>query len=146
MKRSFSLGSFAVVLLFILGAVAGTPGFAQASNPARELQNTFIAVATALKPSVVNIRVEKTEEHPQMQGNMPFEWDDEENPFGDFFHKFFQTPQGPKAPKGPKGKKFRIPKNGFKPKRLPWPTCGLSGTTCSSKPKTMRLFTRNNWK
>jgi serine protease Do len=58
----------------------------------RQLSNQFAQVAKSLEPAVVNINTESTikpsvRRHPgQGQG------DDEDNPFGDFFDKFFGNP------------------------------------------------------
>src|SRR5215472_18450426 len=60
----------------------------------RQLSNQFAQVAKSLEPAVVNINTESTikpsvRRHPgQGQG----QGDDEENPFGDFFDKFFGNP------------------------------------------------------
>src|SRR5215469_2842098 len=60
----------------------------------RQLSNQFAQVAKSLEPAVVNINTESTikpsvRRHPgQGQG----QGDDEDNPFGDFFDKFFGNP------------------------------------------------------
>jgi serine protease Do len=60
----------------------------------RQLSNQFSQVAKSLEPAVVNINTESTikpsvRRHPgQGQG----QGDDEDNPFGDFFDKFFGNP------------------------------------------------------
>lgn len=60
----------------------------------RQLSSQFAQVAKSLEPAVVNINTESTikpsvRRHPgQGQG----QGDDEENPFGDFFDKFFGNP------------------------------------------------------
>lgn len=91
----------AVALLFL--GIAGETAFA--ANAAKELQDNFISVAVTLKPSVVNIRVEKTEEQPGFRSNSLPNEEGEGNSLGDFLQKFFQTPQG---------RRFRMPRNNFK--------------------------------
>jgi len=81
------------------------PAVEARANAAKELQNTFINVAVTLKPSVVNIRVEKTEEQTGLPGQMNPDLEDEDNPLGDLFKKFFR---------GPQGRRFRAPRNNYK--------------------------------
>src|SRR6267154_720960 len=69
------------------------------SMPApRQLSNQFSQIAKSLEPAVVNINTESTVKPPTARrrgGQNPGE--DEENPFGDFFDKFFggQGDSGP---------------------------------------------------
>ncbi|OQA06209.1 MAG: putative periplasmic serine endoprotease DegP-like precursor [bacterium ADurb.Bin374] len=94
-------------LLLIVGLV-GTPHAASAepAQAARELQMAFTTVAKTLKPSVVNIRVERTEGG---QIGQPPDEDDEDQlrgtPFEDLFKDFFRNM--------PRGRKFG-PRSPFK--------------------------------
>lgn len=96
--------TLAIFILFL--GFAGNL-YAEAGSAARDLQNTFIGVAKNLKPSVVNIQIEKTE---KVMGESdffgPMSPDDEDGPLGDMFRKFFK--------RSPHGKKFHGPKNQFK--------------------------------
>ncbi|NLI75483.1 MAG: PDZ domain-containing protein [Candidatus Riflebacteria bacterium] len=94
---------FGMVLYLIL-----TVSLVHAQVPAsvKEMQDTFIRVAKTLKPSVVNIRVERV----GRQGGFPgFNPDDEDEgdgqggtPYDDFFRHFFkQMPRGRRFPAPP---------------------------------------------
>lgn len=86
----------AFLLLLGLVALAVGPVAAQIPASVRELQDTFIKVARTLKPSVVNIRVER---ETKAGGSQWMDPDDEGNqggaPFDEFFRYFFrQMPPG----------------------------------------------------
>lgn len=98
------MGSILIGMLLI--SLVGFPATASAEpgQAARELQMAFTTVARTLKPSVVNIRVERTEGGLRGQGSGK---EDEEQlqdtPFEDLFRDFFKNmPRGrnfgPKAP------------------------------------------------
>ncbi|MBF0407175.1 MAG: Do family serine endopeptidase [Candidatus Riflebacteria bacterium] len=106
-KKLFFSGTFLALMMF---SVLFTDSLhALASDAARDIQKSFIDVAKSLKPSVVNIRVERSE---QDSGSMQFNGDPfsapEGTPFGDLFKKFFKE-----APNS-KGKKFKMPQSPFK--------------------------------
>ena len=106
MKRLFY--PILTTILIVVALLGNAPAAQAAIGPAtRELQNSFVSVAKELKPSVVHLRVERSENHPDIQGFNPF--GDEDGPFGDFFRKFFKE-----HPNMPKGKKFRVPRSPFK--------------------------------
>lgn len=101
--RGFLTAAFGFLLIAVL---AGTPltALAEPGQAARELQMAFTSVAKTLKPSVVNIRVERSEGG---QGGQSFQNDDEDQfqgtPFEDLFKDFFKNlPHekrfGPKTP------------------------------------------------
>ncbi|MFZ2958094.1 MAG: Do family serine endopeptidase [Candidatus Ozemobacteraceae bacterium] len=100
--RRFSL-LFLMSTLLLFGC--SFPANAQGgSNAAREMQNTFITVARELKPSVVNIRIERTESE-QEGPSMDLFGTPDDSPFGDFFNKFFKEHPG-------NGKRrFKMPRN-----------------------------------
>jgi serine protease Do len=62
----------------------------------RQMSNQFAQIAKALEPAVVNINTESTVRPSRRRGDQEG-GGDEENPFGDFFDKFFggQGDQGP---------------------------------------------------
>ena len=75
----------------------------------RELSNAFSQIAKQLEPSVVNINTESVVKSPRRRlrpGN-PNNDDqgggEEENPFEDFFNRFFGGPGGQGLPGGPEG-------------------------------------------
>lgn len=86
-SKSFILG---LVMMFLLLSV---PGFSADETPgldaAFSLQKAFIDVAKRLKPSVVNIRVEKTSEN-KIRWSTPD--GDAEGGVEEFFKKFFKAP------------------------------------------------------
>lgn len=97
---AFIFGGMLLVSLVVLPATAG----ADPGQAARELQAAFTSVARTLKPSVVNIRVERTE---GAVGSQDSQGDEEDQlrgtPFEDFFKDFFRNmPRGrgfgPKTP------------------------------------------------
>ncbi|MBF0546648.1 MAG: Do family serine endopeptidase [Candidatus Riflebacteria bacterium] len=106
MKRNLTWPKWFIFFLLLLSCAEMS--FAVTSNAARELQNNFISVAKELKPSVVNIRVEKSEEgngNAQLFGT-PFDQLPDGSPFDDLIKKFFKE--------YPKGKRFKSPKSPFK--------------------------------
>jgi serine protease Do len=54
----------------------------------RQLSNQFTQIAKQLEPSVVNINTESTVKNPHRRGGAP-QGDDDNNPFDDFFNRFF---------------------------------------------------------
>lgn len=61
----------------------------------RQLSNTFTQIAKQIEPSVVNINTESTIRNPhRQQRRRPPSGQDEENPFQDFFDRFFGGPDG----------------------------------------------------
>ncbi|MBF0501149.1 MAG: Do family serine endopeptidase [Candidatus Riflebacteria bacterium] len=97
----WQLLSLALVLAIILpatvqaAAIESTAAGASSrgSSAAREMQNAFIVVARELRPSVVNIRVERSES-AQEGPSMDLFGAPEDSPFGDFFNKFFKEHPG----------------------------------------------------
>jgi serine protease Do len=73
----------------------------------RELSNVFSQIAKQLEPSVVNINTESVIKNPHRRLRPGNPNDDqgggEENPFEDFFNRFFGGPGGQGAPGGPEG-------------------------------------------
>ncbi len=62
----------------------------------QQLSNAFAQVAKQVEPSVVNINTESTVKNPHAGRRMrPPTGGDEDNPFQDFFDRFFGNPQGP---------------------------------------------------
>jgi len=59
--------------------------------PARQLSNQFTDIAKQLEPSVVNINTESTIKNPHRRGSRGAQPDDpdDQNPFDDFFGRFF---------------------------------------------------------
>src|SRR5215475_7521939 len=58
----------------------------------RQLSNQFAQIAKSLEPAVVNINTESTIKPSVRRRPGQGQGDDEENPFGDFFDKFFGNP------------------------------------------------------
>ncbi|HKW17754.1 MAG TPA: Do family serine endopeptidase [Terriglobales bacterium] len=56
---------------------------------ARQTSNQFSQIAKSLEPAVVNINTESTIKPSRRRGGGDEEGGDQENPFGDFFDKFF---------------------------------------------------------
>jgi serine protease Do len=71
----------------------------------QQLSNAFSQIAKQLEPSVVNINTESTIKNPHRRGrirpspnpNNPDDGGEEDNPFQDFFDRFFGGPGGPDA-------------------------------------------------
>jgi serine protease Do len=63
----------------------------------KQLSNTFTQIAKQIEPSVVNINTESTIRNPHRRRVPQTPDDDQDNPFQDFFDRFFggQGPQGP---------------------------------------------------
>jgi serine protease Do len=72
----------------------------------RQLSNQFTQIAKQLEPSVVNINTESTIKNPHRRGGAP-QGDDENNPFDDFFNRFFGGQGGPGGPGGGDGGSVR---------------------------------------
>jgi serine protease Do len=71
-----------------------------------QMSNQFSRIARQLEPSVVNINTESTIQNPHGRHAMPGEGPgggDEDNPFQDFFNRFFGAPGGGGWPTGPDG-------------------------------------------
>lgn len=92
-------------------SLGNTKAFGQANAAAKELQNCFINIAKTLKPSVVNIRVERNDNQTSIKWLDPYNNSPDESPFDDLFKKFFkQSPNQKKhgkpspIPKGPQYK------------------------------------------
>jgi serine protease Do len=64
----------------------------------RQLSNQFSQIAKALEPAVVNINTESTVKPSRRRGGEDQGGGDEENPFGDFFDKFFGGQGGEQGP------------------------------------------------
>ncbi|HEY7353453.1 MAG TPA: Do family serine endopeptidase [Terriglobales bacterium] len=64
----------------------------------RQLSNQFAQIAKSLEPAVVNINTESTIKPPRRRGMSPDGNGDEENPFGDFFDRFFGGQGGDQGP------------------------------------------------
>ena len=76
------------------GKNASDPAPLEVPSP-RQLSNTFSQVSKQLEPSVVNINTESTIKTPRRRGVRPPGGDnDQENPFEDFFDRFFGGPGG----------------------------------------------------
>src|SRR5690242_6655649 len=73
----------------------------------KQLSNTFSQIAKQLEPSVVNINTESVIKNPHRRGNIrpapgnPPGGGDEDNPFEDFFDRFFGGQGGPGGGAGP---------------------------------------------
>ncbi len=101
--------AFLICLLYLSTClITVSPATAAPGNAARELQAAFIDVAKTMKPSVVNIRVEKTQSAPTIRWHGPGKPDDDDDenspqtPFDDFFDQFFK--------RSPFGRKFQPPR------------------------------------
>ncbi len=71
--------------------------------PPQQLSNAFAQIAKQLEPAVVNINTESTVQNPHgRRMRPPGGGNDEDNPFQDFFDRFF-GPQGPGGQGGPGG-------------------------------------------
>ncbi len=74
----------------------------------QQLSTTFTQIAKQLEPAVVNINTESTVQNPHLPGRRmrppqgPGGDDDQDNPFQDFFNRFFGGPQG-QGPDGDQG-------------------------------------------
>jgi len=68
----------------------------------QQLSNAFSQISKQLEPSVVNINTESTIKNPHRRGfrNGPPSGDDDQNPFEDFFDRFFGGPGGGSGPDG----------------------------------------------
>jgi len=78
------------------GSSSGDATQLQVPSP-RQLSNTFSQIAKQLEPSVVNINTESTIKNPHRRMRTPGGGngdDDDQNPFQDFFVRFFGGPQG----------------------------------------------------
>src|SRR5256714_3134070 len=76
---------------------------AQLQVPAPEqLSNTFSRIAKQMEPAVVNINTESTIKPPtnRRRRGAPQGDDNNNDPFQDFFDRFFGGPNGPQAPEG----------------------------------------------
>ncbi len=94
-----------IILLSVFIGVSAVAG-ADPGQAARELQTAFTTVARNLKPSVVNIRIERTEGTPDSLSEEEGEGNQfRGTPFDDFFKELFK--------KMPRGRKFG-PKAPFK--------------------------------
>ncbi len=73
--------------------------------PPQQLSNAFAQIAKQLEPAVVNINTESTVQNPHGRGMRPFGGgdDNQDNPFQDFFDRFFGGPQGPGGGRGGQG-------------------------------------------
>ncbi len=61
----------------------------------RQLSNTFTQIAKQIEPSVVNVNTESTVSSPhRRRSRPPSGQEDQENPFQDFFDRFFGGPDG----------------------------------------------------
>jgi serine protease Do len=60
----------------------------------RQLSNQFVQVAKQLEPSVVNINTESTIKNPHRGRGLPGNGEEDNNPFDDFFNRFFGGPNG----------------------------------------------------
>jgi serine protease Do len=60
----------------------------------RQLSNQFSQIAKTLEPAVVNINTDTTIKPSAKRRPGQGQGDDEDNPFGDFFDKFFGNPNG----------------------------------------------------
>jgi serine protease Do len=89
-----------IALALVMTTGWPVPAAAEPGQAARQLQNAFIEVAKALKPSVVNIRVERTESTPGLQGGSPFPKMPDGSPFGDLFEEFFKQIPRQRGPRG----------------------------------------------
>ncbi len=73
----------------------------------KQMSNQFSQIAKDLEPAVVNINTESTVKNPHRQrqhGGQQAPGGDQENPFQDFFDRFFGGPQGDQgAGPGPQG-------------------------------------------
>jgi serine protease Do len=72
----------------------------------QQLSNQFSQIAKQLEPSVVNINTEsmvKTNPHARRRGQTPQGGDDDQNPFEDFFDRFFGGQGGQGGPGGGAG-------------------------------------------
>lgn len=89
--QTFSLRSWTLTLIITVAFLL--PNFVAAAEPgldaAFSLQKAFIDVARRLKPSVVNIRVEKTSEN-RIRWSTP--GGEDEGGVEEFFRKFFRAP------------------------------------------------------
>ena len=75
----------------------------------RQLSSTFSQIAKQLEPTVVNINTESTVKNPHRRMRTPGGDngdEDDQNPFQDFFDRFFGGPQG-QTPGGPDGGSIR---------------------------------------
>src|SRR5713101_2581753 len=64
----------------------------------RQMSSQFSQIAKSLEPAVVNINTESTIKPAARRRGGQNPGDDEENPFGDFFDKFFGGPGGESGP------------------------------------------------
>jgi serine protease Do len=65
-----------------------------------QLSNTFSRIAKQMEPAVVNINTESTIKPPTNRRRRGAPQGDENDPFQDFFDRFFGGPNGPQAPEG----------------------------------------------
>ena len=104
LKANTAASTLIILLTLTLGILIGTvvsggvrgqekktPDATALSVPAKkETSNQFSQIAKSLEPAVVNINTESTvKPSARRRGGQPGGDDDQENPFGDFFDKFF---------------------------------------------------------
>ncbi|MFZ5562518.1 MAG: trypsin-like peptidase domain-containing protein, partial [Thermodesulfobacteriota bacterium] len=95
-STSRGLTGFAVVLAVVAALTAASPATAAVKDSISFIPESFSQLADTIGPAVVNIRTEVTASQggPMMQHpffNSPF---GENDPFNDFFERFFNAPHG----------------------------------------------------